>query len=66
MIVVGKTHQEIVRKRLRSGFNITVLPLRDPDGRRDLLLCEVVILAEVFDSIVHGITTTSNVDQTIA
>ena len=54
MIVVGKTHQEIVGKRLRSRLDIAVFPLRDPNGAGNLLLSQVVILAQIFDSIVQA------------
>ena len=52
-VIIGKPYQQLICKRLRTGFNIAIFSLRDPDGRGDLLLRKVVILTEILDSIVH-------------
>ena len=53
MVIIGQPHKYLVSKRLNTGFNIAVFPLRNPNSCCNLLLCQIIILAEVLNTIIY-------------
>jgi len=51
--VSGKPDEQFVRERLGPGLKIAVFSLCDTDRGGDLLLRQIMILAQIFDSVLH-------------